>query len=121
VIFNKQQFLLAAMPPKQETQHRLELCLLCRGCTPRTALFVTVTGQISAAVRPGTLEEGRLSHCCGPACCIVMQGASVRLLSAVGLSTLCKSLLGKPLGKLWVEHCHHMQAGPLNNEPPAAW
>eukprot|EP00775_Hariotina_reticulata_P004540 gene4540-4792_t len=27
------------------------------------------------------------------------QGASVRLLSAVGLSTLCKSLLGKPLDK----------------------
>lgn len=34
-----------------------------------------------------------------PVCCIMVQGRSARTLSAVGLSTLCQELLGKPLGE----------------------
>lgn len=40
-----------------------------------------------------------------PVWCIMVQGRSARTLSAVGLSTLCQELLGKPLGECCAVVC----------------
>jgi hypothetical protein len=50
-----------------------------------------------------TVREPLLSlmdeHCMCVCWLLHLQGGSVRLLSDVGLSTLCSTLLGKPLGE----------------------
>lgn len=52
---------------------------------------------VALPCRSPTANPGwKLSTFC---CLLCLQGGSVRLLSDVGLSTLCSTLLGKPLGE----------------------
>lgn len=71
-------------------------------CDMRLGRQVVAGGGIAKGVMQWSerrIHICRMPYCEHAAACSVLQGGSARALSSVGLSTLCQTLLGKPLGE----------------------